>query len=61
MKVSPFKQAVGWMLLISLSLVLACSTGPPPPSRSTALTPAHQEEQDPEFWKNWQNERGLGE
>jgi len=42
-------------------LICACSTVAVPKRPPTALTPAQQEEQDPEFWKMWQERRGLGE
>ena len=61
MKWSSAKTAASWLLLIALVLILACSTGTAPKKSPAALTPAEQEEQDPEFWKIWQEERGLGE
>jgi hypothetical protein len=48
-------------MLSALALILACSTGTAPQRSPAALTPAEQEEQDPEFWRMWQEERGLGE
>lgn len=57
---SYLKAAAAWLLLSALALLLACSTGTAPKSRPTALTPAEQEEQDPEFWRMWQERRGLG-
>jgi hypothetical protein len=61
MKWPSAKQIAAWLLLSAQALILACSTGTAPKSRPTALTPAEQEEQDPEFWRMWQERRGLGE
>ena len=61
MKVSPLKLVVSWLMLAAMVLLVACSTGTMPKSRPTTLTPAEQEEQDPEFWRMWQEQRGLGE
>ena len=47
-------------MLILLFWVAACSTGTMPASQPTSLTPAQQEEQDPEFWPMWEERRGLG-
>jgi hypothetical protein len=52
----------GGLLVSSLIVVAACSTGALPKSRATAqLNSAEQEEQDPEFWRIWGERRGLGE
>ena len=61
MKWSSVKPAVSWLLLSALVLILACSVGQAPKSSPAPLTPAQQEEQDPEFWRIWQERRGLGE
>jgi hypothetical protein len=61
MQWSSVKSAVSWLMLSALALILACSTGTAPQRSPAALTPAEQEEQDPEFWRMWQEERGLGE
>lgn len=55
------KQALAWLLLGFLWLSLACSTASVPKPQPTALSPAAKEEQDPEFWRLWQERRGLGE
>ena len=53
---------LGGLLLSSLLAVSACSTGALSKGKATAqLTPAEQEEQDPEFWRIWEERRGLGE
>jgi hypothetical protein len=53
---------LGGLLLSSLIAVAACSTGALSKGKATAqLTPAEQEEQDPEFWRIWEERRGLGE
>jgi hypothetical protein len=61
MAVSPVKQARAWLLLGALALNFACSAATAPKNQPTALTPAAREEQDPEFWRLWQERRGLGE
>ena len=61
MEASPLKQAMTVLMFLFLLWVVACSTGAPPKSQPTVLTPAQQEEQDPEFWRIWQERRGLGE
>jgi|WetSurMetagenome_2_1015567.scaffolds.fasta_scaffold42273_4 hypothetical protein len=57
----PFKQAACSIMLSTLLLICACSSAAVPKSPATTLTPAQQEEQDPEFWKIWEERRGLGE
>jgi hypothetical protein len=50
------------ILLSSLLVAAACSTGAISKGKPTSqLTPAEQEEQDPEFWRMWEERRGLGE
>jgi hypothetical protein len=67
MEVSPFKRVLGriffcGVLLSSLLLAAACSKGTFSKSKaSSQLTAAEQEEQDPEFWRMWEERRGLGE
>jgi len=49
------------LLLSSLTVVSACSTGTLSKGKETShLTPAEQEEQNPEFWRIWEERRGLG-
>ncbi len=56
------KKIVYLILLGGLLVVAACATGTVSQSKPTAqLTPAEQEEQDPEFWRMWEERRGLGE
>ena len=57
---SPLQRAVVAVILILLFWVAACSTGTKPASQPTSLTPAQQEEQNPEFWPMWEERRGLG-
>jgi hypothetical protein len=53
---------LGGLLLSSLIAAVACSTGTLSKSKASGqLTPAEQEEQDPEFWRIWEERRGLGE
>jgi hypothetical protein len=53
---------LGGLLLSSLIEAAACSTGTLSKSKASGqLTPAEQEEQDPEFWRIWEERRGLGE
>jgi hypothetical protein len=67
MQVSPFKRilcrlVMCGLLLSSLLVVAACSTGAFSKGKPTSqLTPAEQEEQDPMFWQMWEERRGLGE
>jgi hypothetical protein len=61
MKRSGLKLAAAWLLLTALVLIPACTTGSVPKKSAVTLTPAQQEEQDPEFWKIWEERRGLGE
>jgi hypothetical protein len=50
------------ILLSSLLVVAAGSTGAISTGKPTSqLTPAEQEEQDPEFRRMWEERRGLGE
>jgi hypothetical protein len=58
---SYLKAAAGWLVLSALVLILACSKGIAPKKSPASLSPAEQEEQDPEFWRMWQERRGLGE
>jgi hypothetical protein len=52
---------VGGLLLGSLFVAAACSTGGVSTGKATSqLTPAEQEEQNPEFWRIWEERRGLG-
>ncbi len=50
-------------ILLSSPLVMAaCSRAAISQDKATMqLSPAEQEEQDPEFWKLWEERRGLGE
>jgi hypothetical protein len=53
---------LGGLLLSSLIVVAACSTGVHSKGKATSqLTAVEQEEQDPEFWRIWEERRGLGE
>jgi hypothetical protein len=67
MQISPFKRVMCrlvtcGLLLNGLLVVAACATGTFSQSKPTSqLTPAEQEEQDPEFWRMWEERRGLGE
>jgi hypothetical protein len=67
MEVSPVKRVLGrivlgGLLLSSLLVVAACSTGAFSKGKPTSqLTPAEQEEQDPMFWTLWEERLGLGE
>jgi hypothetical protein len=52
---------MGVLLLTSLLVAAACSTGALSQGKATSqLTQAEQEEQDPEFWRIWEERRGLG-
>ena len=56
------RLVVGTLLLSSLIVAAACSTGALFKGKPTSqLTPAEQEEHDPEFWRMWEERRGLGE
>jgi hypothetical protein len=67
MEVTSFQRVMcriimGGILVSSLLLAAACSTGTFSKSKaSSQLTAAEQEEQDPEFWRMWEELRGLGE
>ena len=59
MKIVVFKLLLAALMLLFLLKVAACATG----GTSTAgepgsLTPSEQS--DPEFWKMWEEQRGLG-
>jgi hypothetical protein len=56
-KVSLFHKLVGLVLLGGLFLTAACSTGTSVKSSPT-LSPSLQE-QDPEFWRMWQDRMGV--
>jgi hypothetical protein len=55
------KKVAFWIWLISLLLVAGCSTTQPwvKGKPVTQMTPAEQEEYNPEFWRMWQDRRGL--
>ncbi len=57
MKVSFFQKVICGLLAGALLLTAACSTGTIAKSASSP-TPG-TEEQDPEFWRMWQNRRGV--
>jgi ABC-type glycerol-3-phosphate transport system substrate-binding protein len=50
---------LGLIMLLCLLGAAACSTGTAAKSKTT-LTPAEQEELDPEFWRMWGHLHGLG-
>jgi hypothetical protein len=53
---------LGGLMLSSLTVVAACSTQAISKGKAASkLTPAEQEEQDSEFWRMWEERRGLGE
>jgi hypothetical protein len=52
---------VGGLFFGSFFIVASCSTGTLSKSKATSqLTPAEREEQNPEFWRIWEERRGLG-
>jgi ABC-type glycerol-3-phosphate transport system substrate-binding protein len=53
------KFLLGLIMLLGLLGAAACSTGTAAKSKAT-LTPAEQEELDPEFWRMWGHLHGLG-
>jgi hypothetical protein len=69
MKTAVLGKIGGWLLLGSLLLVAACSTGEVQTYRPTSY-PVYQspyyypdlryQKDDPEFWQMWQNSQGGG-
>jgi hypothetical protein len=56
------KKIMFWIMLSGLLILAACSRAMFPQAKPiTQLTPAEQEELDPEFWRLWEERRGLGE
>jgi hypothetical protein len=73
MDVSPFKKVIISLLLGGLLLLTGCTTAEPfwkagPVSTEpwwkgrpwSQMTPAEQQEQDPEFWFFWKTRHGVG-
>jgi hypothetical protein len=57
MKGSFFQKVFCGLLISALLLTAACSTGTI--AKSTSSPTPSTEEQDPEFWRMWQNRRGV--
>jgi hypothetical protein len=57
-----FKTVIFWIWLSALFLVAACSSMQPwwTGKRTSQMTSAELEEQDPTFWKMWGSLHGLG-
>jgi hypothetical protein len=53
------RKFLGLVLLGSLLWALGCSTGTVAQGTATP-TQAGQEEQDPNFWRDWASSRGIG-
>ncbi len=72
MKTATFNQAMRWIFLGSLLLAAACANGGyqpygPAPTRTYNYQyypdyygPSYYPEQDPEFWRMWQDRQGGG-
>jgi hypothetical protein len=62
MEASTLKKVLFWILLGSLFALAACASPEPwwKGKPYSQMTPAEQEEQDPEFWFFWKTRRGLG-
>jgi hypothetical protein len=58
MKASRFTKIIGYLVLSSLPFLSACATGG---GQSGYYPSVYQEqEQDPYFWRMWQDQRGIG-
>jgi hypothetical protein len=53
-------KTMGWILLSSLLLAAACSTGAVQLNNSTSYPTYKYQEEDPQFWQMWQNRSGAG-
>ncbi len=60
MEASTFKKTMGWILLSSLLLIVACSTGAVQVNNSTSYPTYKYQEDDPQFWQMWQDRSGAG-
>ena len=62
MIVASLKRIMFLVLLAGLLLVAACASPTPwwKNKPYSQMTPAEQQEQDPEFWFFWGTEHGLG-
>jgi outer membrane biogenesis lipoprotein LolB len=57
---STLKKMMGWILVGSLLLAAACSTGSVQVNNSTSYPTYKYQQEDPQFWQMWQNRYGGG-
>ena len=60
MKTALHKLLLAGLMLLLVLKVAGCATGAAATRRESRRAPSPGEQADPEFWRMWQDQRGLG-